>query len=187
VIANAFAGGIISAVVLVVLLLLFIYIEDRVKAKKEPEKQQKPKTMQEDFLERHLEELVVANFDHLFPAWSIYQVEVDTNNRTKLPGIRYRSTAGEIDILCTDENNNFVVIELKRNKTPDQVVTQVDRYIAWVERHLAQPGQTVRGIIIAKKHSDLVIYSASRKGDIELWTYELNLALQSALPEPKAR
>ena len=86
-------------------------------------------------------------------------------------------------MLCTDEDNNFVVIELKRNRTPDQVVTQVDRYIAWVEKNLAQPGQKARGIIIAKKHSDHVVYSASRKEDIELWTYDLNLSLQPLSPK----
>ena len=39
------------------------------------------------------------------------------------------------------------------------------------------------GIIIAKKHSDHVVYSASRKEDIELWTYDLNLSLQPLSPK----
>ena len=179
---SAFAGAFIAVIVLVLGMIVWDYF-DRRKNAKTPTINQKPKTLKDDILERHLEELVVANFDQLFPGWAILQVGADSNNGNKLPGVRYRTSAGEIDILCNDENNNFVIIELKRNKTPDQVVTQVDRYITWVERNLVQPGQTVRGIIIAKKYSDHVIFSASRKGDIELWTYDLNLSLQSPSAE----
>ena len=52
----------------------------------------------------------------------------NSNPNHKRTGIRYRTDAGEIDILCLDVKNNFVVIELKRNKAPDRVVAQVDRY-----------------------------------------------------------
>ncbi len=120
---------------------------------------------------------MVSNFDHLFPGWAIYTTDPISINSSRLSGIRYRTPAGEIDLLCTDEDNNLVVIELKRNRAPDTTVTQLDRYLAWVERNIAKPGQGVRGIIIARKHGDHVVHSASRKADIELWTYDLTLTL----------
>ena len=143
--------------------------------------QEKPlprtKDLHDDVLERHLEELVVANFDHLFPGWAIYSTDDIGVTGSRPSGIRYRTPAGELDLLCTDEDNNLVVIELKRNRAPDRVVSQLERYLVWVEQNISQPGQTIRGIIIAKKHGDHVVYSASRRADIELWTYDLSLSL----------
>jgi RecB family endonuclease NucS len=101
----------------------------------------------------------------------------NSTSGAKQSGIRYRTSAGEIDLLCTDEDNDLVIIELKRNRAPDKVVSQLDRYIAWVVQNIAKPGQNVRGIIIARKHSEHVVYSASRHADIELWTYDLKLTL----------
>lgn len=135
------------------------------------------KDLHDDVLERHLEELVVSNFDRLFPGWAIYSTDMLAPNGSKPPGIRYRTPAGEIDLLCTDEDNNLVVIELKRNRAPDRVVSQLERYLVWVEQNISKPGQSVRGIIISKKHGDHVVYSASRRADIELWTYDLRLTL----------
>lgn len=174
---SAFAGSFFGLVTLVAALLVWDYFDRRKKLANPQINGQKPKSLHDDILERHLEELVIADFDQLFPGWTIYSVEADRASVENPAGIRYRTPAGEIDILCLDQENNFVVIELKRNRAPDRVVSQLDRYLAWVEQNIAQTGQRVRGIIIARKHSDHVIYSVSRNADIELWTYELNLSL----------
>lgn len=174
---SAFAGSFLGLLVIALGLVVWDYFDRKKSAGVPSPKTPRARSLHDDILERHLEELVVNNFDHLFPGWAIYSDDTSSHGNAKLSGIRYRTPAGEIDLLCTDEDDNFVVVELKRNRAPDQVVSQLDRYLAWVERNIAAPGQKVRGIIIAKRHSDHVVYSASRKTDIELWTYDLKLTL----------
>jgi RecB family endonuclease NucS len=179
---SAFAGAFVGVVVIILGFLTWDYFDRRKSPTFDKEKPlPKVKDLHDEILERHLEELVVSNFDHLFPGWAIYSTDAIGVDNARPSGVRYRTPAGEIDLLCTDEDNNLVVIELKRNRAPDKVVSQLDRYIAWVERNIAQPGQSVRGIIVARKHSEHVVYSASRHADMELWTYDLKLTLMPKL------
>jgi RecB family endonuclease NucS len=175
---SSFAGAFVGVVCIVLGFLVWDHF-DRKKASLVAQETlpQKAKDIHDDILERHLEEFVVSNFAQLFPGWAIYTTDSSLSHNSKSSGIRYRTPAGEIDLLCIDENSNLVVIELKRNRAPDRVVSQLDRYLTWVEQNISRPGQSVRGIIIAKKHGDHVIYSVSRRSDIELWTYDLKLTL----------
>ena len=144
-----------------------------------------------DMLESHLEQHIVQNFDTLFSGWSIYALNVNAGNSdsgTRRIGVRYRTEAGEIDILCVDEEDNFVVIELKRNKAPDKVVAQTDRYIAWVQENMAQPNQKVRGLIIAKSLDKRLAYILSQRQNMTFWAYSWCLqfdtnAIQTELME----
>jgi hypothetical protein len=43
-----------------------------------------------------------------------------------------------IDILAVDENNDYLVVELKVSRGYDRVIGQLLRYMAWVGRHLAE-------------------------------------------------
>ena len=56
-------------------------------------------------------------------------------NEKWLPIGRQVATAhgGIIDILAMDESGNLVVIELKKNKTPREVITQAIDYASWVK------------------------------------------------------
>jgi hypothetical protein len=66
--------------------------------------------------------------------------------------------AGIIDILCLDKNDNYVVIELKKDKASDKVVGQIQRYMAWVEEGLADR-ERVRGIIVAQDYDMKLEYA----------------------------
>ena len=65
---------------------------------------------------------------------------------------------GIIDLLCLDKENNYVIIELKKDKTSDKVVGQIQRYMTWVEENLADK-ESVRGIIVAQGHDRKLEYA----------------------------
>jgi RecB family endonuclease NucS len=93
--------------------------------------------------------------------------------------------AGVIDILALDGEDNFVILELKKAKAPDSVVAQVDRYIEWVERHLAQPTQDVRAIVIAQRFDSRLLYTLARQKKIGAiaFKWEIGLSLsEKSLP-----
>ena len=64
----------------------------------------------------------------------IYQ-DTSILNEKWLPIGRQVATAqgGIIDILAIDESGNLVIVELKKNKTPREVVTQAIDYASWIK------------------------------------------------------
>lgn len=72
-----------------------------------------------------------------------------------------------------------MVIELKVSKGYDRVVGQLLRYIAWIEKHQADPGQSVRGVIIAKEILADLKLACSKIPCIQLMEYSLSVTLKS--------
>lgn len=66
---------------------------------------------------------------------------------------------GRIDLLCKDTENTLVVVELKVGTADDRTLGQLQRYIGWVTRKKATPGQRVRGIIVAETFDESLRYS----------------------------
>jgi hypothetical protein len=180
---GAVVGGILGAALLIGGLILWDEFQRRRDAKA---KSVKPSSL-DDILESQLEEYIIDHFDELFPGWRIYD-EASTSIKLPKPekrstGMQYKTDAGNIDILCLDPDENFVVIELKRSKAPDRVVAQLDRYMEWVERHLIQQDQAVRGLIIAKSLDKRLAYTLKRRQDIDLWAYNLQLQFDKNVVE----
>lgn len=83
-----------------------------------------------------------------------------------------------IDFLALDrDNNDLVVIELKRGKTSDATVGQILRYINWVKENVAEAGQYVRGIIIAKEVDEALKYSVKALDGVDVKTYVVDFKL----------
>ncbi|MCK4521524.1 MAG: DUF1016 family protein [Nanoarchaeota archaeon] len=80
---------------------------------------------------------------------------------------------GRIDILAMDKDNNFVVIECKTSKTSDQTVGQINRYINWVKKNLAE-NEEVRGLIIANQFDKNIKWAIENLPYIKLKKYEVN-------------
>ena len=72
----------------------------------------------------------------------------------RLVGAEYPAGNRRIDLLCLDNNESFVVVELKLSLAYDQVLGQLLRHVGWVKKYLAKPKQHVRGIIAANKVSE---------------------------------
>jgi hypothetical protein len=94
-------------------------------------------------------------------------------------GVEFPVGGRFIDILAVDKAGNYLVVELKVSKGYDRVVGQLLRYMSWIEEHQADPGQTVRGVIIAKEISQDLRLACKRLPDIRLFEYSLSVSLKS--------
>ncbi len=125
-------------------------------------------------LEAHLEEFLVTNWQStpLGKDYDIYEEDGE------LIGQQYPTDTGRLDILAVSKNKKeLLIVELKKGRASDKVVGQVQRYMGYVLDELAEPDQTVRGVIIALD-DDLRIRRALRVArDIEFYRYEVSFAL----------
>lgn len=69
------------------------------------------------------------------------------------------------------------MIELKVSKGYDRAIGQLLRYMGWIDQNLAEPGQKVKGMIIARSISDDLRLATSRISDVELYEYQLSISL----------
>lgn len=95
-----------------------------------------------------------------------------------IKGIEFPVGGRFIDILAIDRNGDFVVIELKVSRGYDRTVGQLLRYMAWIEKNLANPSQKVRGAIIARVITDDLQLATSKVNDVLLFEYDLSVVLR---------
>lgn len=86
-------------------------------------------------------------------------------------GRQYTVESGRIDILATDKEGDFVVIELKAGTARDEVLTQTLSYMVDICKNAGQ--KMVRGIIIAHDFSDKLVLATSMVMNIELVKYKV--------------
>jgi len=125
-------------------------------------------------LEKHLEDFLVKNWAHTELAKD-YDLYSDEDGAT---GQQYPTDTGPLDILAVSKDKKqLLVIELKKGRASDDVVGQILRYMGFVKEVLAEPGQTVRGLIIALE-DDLRIRRALAAVDtIQFDRYQISFKL----------
>ncbi len=121
-------------------------------------------------LESHLRDFIAQNINVIKVNKHSLRLYVDENGRD---GVEYSTDVGLIDILAVDEENNFIIFELKLSKGADKAMGQLLRYMGWVKLNLSK-GKKVKGVIIAKNVNEKLKYAASIIPDINLFEYELN-------------
>jgi hypothetical protein len=98
--------------------------------------------------EAHLEELIASDLDQIEPGLTLIGRQHDAG------------AAGRIDLLCHSAGGDIVVVELKRiGVRAAGVVEQTMAYVGWALKHLAGPGQQVRGIIVGGKPDTKLQYA----------------------------
>ncbi len=125
--------------------------------------------------ESHLRDYLVQHLEDIEPGMDLF---VDEQG---IDGVEYSTPIGRIDILATDREGRFVVIELKVGQGPDAVCGQLMRYMGWTKRHLDEDS-AVRGIIVAQRVSDRIRYALADVPNVTLKEYELSLKLRDAEP-----
>jgi restriction system protein len=120
-------------------------------------------------MEKHLEDFLVQN-------WASTELGRDYDIYTD--GQQYQTDTGPMDILAiSKDKKTLLVVELKKGRASDQVVGQVQRYMGYVFSNLAEPHQTVRGVIIAFK-DDLRIRQALKVSpNIDFYLYQISFKL----------
>jgi endonuclease len=122
--------------------------------------------------EADLRNYLSRNLSIIEPGLRLYQEEGIT-------GVEFPVGGRFIDILAVDAKNGFVVIELKVSRGYDRVVGQLMRYMAWIRKNQAEPGQHVRGVVVAREISEDLLLACSLLSCVQLFEYELSLKLSS--------
>ncbi len=86
--------------------------------------------------------------------------------------------AGRIDLLCKDRDGNPVVIELKRDRSSDEVVGQLARYVGYVKKHFLKPGKRVRGIVVTHEADERLLLAIEAFENVELRLYDVKVTLR---------
>jgi len=145
--------------------------QDAIEKTGKTEPDDEPLEVSEFAYEKDLQNFLSKNLYQIEPGLKLYEEEGITGMEFPV-GSRY------IDILALDNDNNYVVVELKVSRGYDRVVGQLLRYMAWIKKHQADEGQVVRGIIIAREISEDLLLACSEILNIDLYEYQLSVSLK---------
>lgn len=125
-------------------------------------------------LEKHLEDFLIKNWKNT-PLVKEYDIYEDNG---ELVGQQYPSDTGPIDILAiSKDKKTILVIELKKGRASDVVVGQIQRYMGYVKEELAEPNQTVKGIIIGLEADTRLKRALAVTSNIEFYRYKVDFKL----------
>lgn len=124
-------------------------------------------------LETHLEVFIYENWANIDWGMDLELYRIDEQDGRQFPAGRW-----SIDFLAVDRRDkSLVVIELKKGKTSDATIGQILRYMAWVNENVAEEGQNVRGIIIARSIDEALKYAVKGLPHIAVKTYRVDFRL----------
>jgi hypothetical protein len=95
-----------------------------------------------------------------------------------ITGIEFPVGGRFVDILAVDANGAYVVVELKVSRGYDRAMGQLRRYMGWIAKNHADPGQAVRGIIVAREISQDLVLACFGLCDVELFEYEMSVSVR---------
>jgi len=125
-------------------------------------------------LEDHLRDFIVKNIDSIKINGKRIKLFEDETGRK---GVEYPIDVGRIDILAINEDNEYVIFELKVHKGSDKVMGQLLRYIGWIKKNLSGE-KPIYGVIVAKYISKKLEYAASVLSNVHLFEYEIDFDLK---------
>lgn len=125
-------------------------------------------------LEKHLEDFLVANWKSTKLGKEYNIVEEDG----EIVGKQFPCETGSIDILAqSKDEKTYLVIELKKGRASDVVVGQIQRYMGDVKHDICNPGQDVKGVIIALEDDIKLKRALSVTQNIDFYRYQISFKL----------
>ena len=107
-------------------------------------------------IENGLEEAVKKNLSQL----KLKQAEADVRQQCSLA-----IGTGRTDLICKDEQDNYVILKLKIGRSSDDVVGQILRYMGYVrEKWASEEKKDVRGIILTPDFDEQLRLAAKEAG-----------------------
>jgi len=148
------------------------------KAETEPpiDEEEEPESSAKFAYEKDLQNYLAKNLAKIEPGLRLYDEE-------EITGIEFPVGRRSIDILAVSATGDLVVIELKVSHGYDRVVGQLMRYMAWIRKNLAEPGQKVRGVIVAREISEDLLLACSELQNVLLLEYEISVSLKAVALE----
>jgi hypothetical protein len=125
-------------------------------------------------LEFQLRDFLAQNLETIKVGGTRLVLYTDSKGRD---GVEYPTDVGPVDILAVDALGNFVVLELKRSRSPDHAIGQLSRYMGWVKNKMDKT-KSVRGVIVAKSITDNLRYAASVIPNVDLYEYQVKFELK---------
>lgn len=125
-------------------------------------------------MEKHLEDFLVQNWVNtdLGKEYDIYEEDGER------VGQQYATDTGPMDLLAVSKDKKtLLVVELKKGRASDAVVGQILRYMGYVQEELAEPGQAVRGVIIALDDDQRIRRALAVVSNIEFYRYQISFKL----------
>jgi hypothetical protein len=135
-------------------------------------------------LERHLHDFLWDNWDEtdLGREWERY-----TEPGMESAGYEYPCDVGRIDILARHRRTrDWLVVELKRAQTSDGTLGQVLRYMGWVQAHLAEGDEQVKGLIIGREWDKNLYYAVKFTPSVDVMRYRVHFSLEAAAQPAEA-
>lgn len=126
-------------------------------------------------LEKYLEEFLVRNWPatELGKKYDIYE-----DDEAGVIGQQFQTDTGPLDILAiSKDKRELLVVELKKECASDKVVGQIQRYMGYIADEFAEPGQTVRGCIIALDDDLRLRRALSVTNSIDFYRYRVQFNL----------
>jgi hypothetical protein len=148
-----------------------IYTGDQSPRKLTIDEEEERTTSDEFAYERDLQGYLAKNLPKIESGLKLYE-------DGEITGIEFDVGGRRIDILAVSLKGDLVVIELKVSRGYDRAVGQLMRYMAWIRNKLAEPGQKVRGIIVAREITEDLLLACSMLQDVQLFEYEMSVALK---------
>lgn len=121
--------------------------------------------------------------DYLSKNLGLIERDLRLYSEEGVSGVEFPAGGRFIDILAVDSSGGYIVIELKVSRGYDRVVGQLLRYMGWIQKHHAEQGQRVRGVIVAKDVTDDLRLACSKVSDVHLFEYSLSVSVKAVALE----
>lgn len=125
-------------------------------------------------MEKHLEAFLVTNWNQtpLSKEFDIFQEDGE------MVGQQYPTDTGPIDILAVSKDKKrLMVVELKRGRASDVVVGQILRYMGYIKGQVAEPDQSVEGVVIALEDDVKLKWALAAVPSVTFYRYQVSFKL----------
>ena len=91
----------------------------------------------------------------------------------------YTTDVGDIDLLAVDDAGALVVVLIPDDDKDSELVSEILSRIGWVTKHIGEPGQEVRGLVLLRSEpEDLGYAAAAVASSVSFKTYRMSLVLE---------